>query len=739
MTVLPEGLMTAVRQYWGFTQLRPLQTQAIAAVLERRDSLVVLPTGGGKSLCYQAPAVYRGAGEGLTLVVSPLIALMKDQVDSLQRIGIPAVGFNSTQTQADKTEGVRLLRRQEASLVFASPERLGIEGFTSFLQEFGVQAIAIDEAHCISQWGHDFRPEYRKLGKLRELFPDATWHAYTATATQQVRDDIARQLGLKHPDVIVGSFDRPNLTYRVWPRKEPLKQVQSILDRHTGHAAIVYCGRRLDVEGYTMKLKAAGYPAIGYHAGMSNEERRIAQETFINDEAPIIVATVAFGMGIDRPDVRCVIHVAMPKSVENYQQEAGRAGRDGLASECILLHSNGDIVMQRKMTENTVKEAKERGEPVAPDYFANTMRHLNAMESYSRTNQCRHRALVEHFGQKLAGENCGACDICLGDVSIVPDSTKTAQKILSCVARVKESFGIGHVVSVLRGEMTDGIRQRNHHELSTFGLLAGVNKAAVRDWIVQLVAQEVLEQVGDEYPILKLNARSWAIMKGQAEVRLIEMVKSRPEPRQEPGKMRALPGATAATLDADLFEKLRQRRREFANAEKVPAYRILPDAVLIALAVSQPKTLDAMRQISGIGDLKLKSYGLDFLAVIQAHESSGRTATVTAAQPKVSSADAGQRKKLAYSLFRDQTYIEDVAQQLGVSRSTAVGYLVEYIQLEKPKDISRWVRNEDYLEIAAAADSVGRDKLKPIFDALDGQIPYDNIRLVLIHQDCQRG
>ena len=746
MAGLPGGLMAVVREHWGFRQLRPMQERAIAAVLAKRDSLVVLPTGGGKSLCYQAPAVYRHAGgsKGVTLIVSPLIALMKDQVDSLQRIGVNAIGFNSSQTASEKAAAVQSLKTGTAPIVFASPERLTLEGFTGYLNGFGVSAVAIDEAHCISQWGHDFRPEYRKLGRLREVFPGASIHAYTATATETVRLDIARQLQLDDPEILVGNFDRPNLIYRVLPRLDKTKQVREVLDRHRGHAAIVYCLSRANVDALAAQLRGSGYHALGYHAGMNNEDRRSAQETFTNAEAPIVVATVAFGMGIDRPDVRCVVHVGMPKSIENYQQEAGRAGRDGLPSECVLLYSGADKIQLRSMIEKSAHEAAGRGEVVAAEFVPACLGHLEDMDRYARGAVCRHKALVQHFGQTLESPTCGACDLCLGDVTEVPDALTVAQKILSCVARVKESFGVGHVVSVLHGDRSEAVTSRRHDQLSTHGLLREISLNTLRDWVYQLLGQGALAQSEGEYPVLKLTKLSWDVMHGRHAVRLIELVRhDRERPARRGTATTGRSGGTTpllgASYDADLFEKLRQLRRDLATAEKVPAYRVLPDSVLLAFAASPPKTLDAMRQVTGVGDVKLKAYGATFLQAILGHSPAAALAVVVARKPASSSPrDAAARRKLAFSMFRDATYLEDVIQQLDVARSTAVGYLVEFIEAEKPKEISRWVRDEDYVEIASAAQTHGRETLKTIYDALEEQVTYDEIRLVLTHQNATR-
>src|SRR6266849_5863907 len=386
-----EQLQQIILQHWGYPTLRPFQEQAMKAVLDGRDSLVVLPTGGGKSLCYQAPAVLRG---DTTVVVSPLISLMKDQVDSLRTCGVQAVQINSSLSQEDRWVHETNLRQGAVRLLFVAPERLVMPSFQGILREIGVRTFAIDEAHCISHWGHDFRPEYRQLGQLKTFFPNASLHAYTATATQRVRQDIIEQLGLKNPEALIGDFDRPNLTYRVLPRFDLMKQVQEVLDRHKGEAGIIYCLRRRDVDAMTAELKRLSYHAVAYHAGMEATGRRAAQDAFSTEQCNLIVATVAFGMGIDRSNIRFILHAAMPKSVEHYQQETGRAGRDGLEAECVLFYSGSDTLLWKSIIEKSAQEAQ-----AGADFLASAMQHLNHMDHYCRGSVCRHRYLKQYFGQ----------------------------------------------------------------------------------------------------------------------------------------------------------------------------------------------------------------------------------------------------------------------------------------------------------------------------------------------------
>jgi ATP-dependent DNA helicase RecQ len=597
-----------VHRYWGFSSLRPLQREAIDAVLSARDSLVILPTGGGKSLCYQAPAIARGE---TTVVVSPLISLMKDQVDALKTLGIPARQINSSQSGQERKAAEDALIDGELSLLFVSPERLAMSGFQELVRNVGVRTFAIDEAHCISHWGHDFRPEYRQLSRLKTLFPGATVHAYTATATEQVRRDIAAQLQLADPLVLIGDFDRPNLVYRVVPRQNELAQVLELIERHPGEGGIIYCLRRRDVDELTAELRERELNAMPYHAGLAAEERKRAQDAFSSEECDLIVATVAFGMGIDRSNIRFVLHTAMPKSIEHYQQETGRAGRDGLPADCHLLYSAADVILWKTILANA-----ERGtaEAVDPAFLRSSLKHVDEMDRYCRGSVCRHRALVEYFGQPGSSSSCGACDLCLGDTEPVPDGHRIAQKILSCVARVKENFGIGHLISVLRGENNEKVRKFGHEQLSTYGLLREFSKGAVRDWIYQLIGQGVLRQTEGEYPVLQLNAESWEVMKDHREVRLIQIV------RAEKRKKAKVEKFSWEGVDRDLFEVLRGLRRRLAEERAVPPYIIFNDATLRELARRRPATLAQMRAVHGIGDHKLSDFGELFLRAIGEHQ-----------------------------------------------------------------------------------------------------------------------
>lgn len=738
----PDELLAVVRRHWGFATLRPLQAAAINTFLAGRDSLLVLPTGGGKSLCYQAPAIVRG---DTTVVVSPLISLMKDQVDGLRACGVPAIQLNSSLSTEEVRAGERAVFDGKIRLLFASPERLATGSFRSLLKQIGVRRFAIDEAHCISHWGHDFRPEYRQLGELKKLFPQASVHAFTATATNQVRADIATQLRLDNPEIFVGNFDRPNLTYSVVPRYDEYEQTFEVLGRHAGEAGIIYCMRRRDVDVMTERLKKKGINAVPYHAGMEASERKRVHDLFSEEKCDVVVATVAFGMGIDRSNIRYVLHTGMPKSIEHYQQETGRAGRDGLEAECVLLYSAGDSVLWKKIVQ---KSAAESETPVDAEYLDNVYRHLGDMERYCRPVTCRHRALVEYFGQAYEGDNCGACDLCVGECEPVPDADTIAKKILSCVYRVNESFGIAHVAAVLRGANTAAIRERGHDKLSTYGILKEHSQRELADWISQLIGLGLVVQEGHEYPILNLNTASWEVMKDQRSARLRQSPAAKAAAQSDSSRDRGRRARTDTEswegVDRELFDGLRQVRQREAQARGVPPYLIFGDATLRELARIRPSSFDNLATIYGIGEAKFRDFGQTFF---EALDKECQARSLSRDQPTVAKTpadrdDAGRAAAAMVAgaeLFRRGASIEDVMQHTNRARATVMDYLCNFLRAEPQTSVDPWVSKEIYQLVANAATKVGIEKLRPIFDALGGQIPYDEIKIVVAHLETHGG
>jgi len=595
------ALLAALKKHWGYDGFRERQREAITQVLEGGDCLLVLPTGGGKSLCYQLPAAL---GNGLVLVISPLIALMDDQVAAARENGLHAIALHSNLDPEAKRATWAALHDPSLDLVYLSPERLSLGDLMPRLAP-RLQLIAVDEAHCISHWGHDFRPEYRQLAACCDQVPEVPRMALTATATPQVQDDICQQLGLRQPVQLVGHIDRPNLCYRCLPRQKVVEQVAAVVDRHPKEGGIVYALSRRETERIAAGLNRKGVQAAHYHAGMQAEDRRRVQEAFVAERLDVVVATVAFGMGIDRSNVRFVVHAGLPRSIEHYQQESGRAGRDGLPAECVLLASSADLVLHRKLA---MKDQPD------PERIRTLDAHLRDIGRFAVSPICRHQLLCQHFGQeRLSSEHgCNACDVCLGETAALPadEALLTAQKILSGVWRCQQRFGIRHVCDVLQGRDTEKIRRLRHDQLSVHGILR-VDDANLRTWCDQLMVQgHLLISEQDGFPLAQLTNSGVSLCKGQGTVRL-----SRPIATKKSKRPAAeVPGWVG--VDQSCFERLRGLRRLIADAIGKPPYVVFADSTLRDLARLRPGNDNEMRGVKGVGEQKLQRYGEAFQACI---------------------------------------------------------------------------------------------------------------------------
>ena len=706
-------LLPLLKQYFGFTSFRPLQEEIIRDSLAGKDVFALLPTGGGKSLCFQLPALAR---DGLTVVVSPLIALMKDQVDALQASGIAATFLNSSLAAEESRKRLRGLHNGEFRLLYVAPERLMLSGFLSDLQRWNVRLIAVDEAHCISEWGHDFRPEYRQISTLRNYFPKVPFMALTATATGRVREDIVAHLKLREPKCYVASFNRPNLTYRVIAKNKPFDQLFEFLRARPKESGIVYCLSRKGAESVAERLNENGIKARPYHAGLAPKERSEHQELFLRDNIRVVCATIAFGMGINKPNVRFVVHYDLPKNIEGYYQETGRAGRDGLPGECVLLFSAGDAVKQTTFID----------EKPNPQEREIARKQLQQMVHYAECANCRRAELLAYFGEEFSGTgvspvssspqveahrqdacattNCGACDNCLSPRETF-DGTLAAQKFLSCVYRIREKngFGVGlnHVVEVLTGADTDKIRKWEHAQLSTYG----IGKEHSRpEWAAigrELVRLGFLRQTAEKFSTLELTNAGVAILKQRAKVTLTKPVTA-PE--------KAVSHVGEIACDEALFERLRLLRKKLADERDVPAYIVFSDVALRQMARNYPETERDFARISGVGEKKLREFGEIFLGEIAAHlQTNPRQifAEESFVVPIAQRSSLGDTARETLRRFRAGGSPQEIASARGLVVGTIYGHLATAIEAGEVIELAQLINAEAQTEIAAAFKRTG--------------------------------
>jgi ATP-dependent DNA helicase RecQ len=705
-------MLNLLKTHFGFERFLPLQEEIIRGVLAQQDALVLMPTGGGKSLCFQLPALML---PGLTLVISPLIALMKDQVDALQANGLPAEFINSSLSYAEIAQIQRQAQAGKIKILYVAPERLAVPDFQHFLQQITVSLIAIDESHCISEWGHDFRPDYRNLKSLRQIFPEVPVMALTATATQKVREDIIGQLSLEQAQIFISSFNRPNLTYAVLPKKDAYEQLLDLLREHRRDSAIIYCFSRKDTERLAADLRHEGFKARPYHAGLESGKRRINQEKFIRDEIQIIVATIAFGMGIDKPDVRLVIHYSLPKSIEGYYQETGRAGRDGLPSQCLLFYSYADAIKQQYFIRQIENEAERQ----------NAYKKLEQMVGYAELATCRRAHLLAYFGEDDQPENCRGCDVCLVPTEEF-EATIISQKIMSAILRTGEQFGINYIIDLLRGARNKKILERNHDQLSVYGIVKDFSKEDLRHLIGHLVSRKLLVKYGDEFPILGIAQLGQAFLKNREAICL-------PKPKAN-GKASQPGAAAAAGYDQELFEQLRRLRKNLADEKGVPPFVVFGDLALRQMALYLPQSAENFAKISGVGAEKLKQYGAIFTEVIQAY---ARENNLSALDIPVKRAAAPRRLthlgptyQETKKLLRQKVSVEQMASMRSLSVATILAHLEKLVRSGEPLDLD-YLRppREKFAPIAAAFQQSGGKALGPVRELLGEQISYEELRI----------
>ena len=731
----------ALKSHFGHTTFRPGQRQIVDMALAGRDTLVLMPTGGGKSLTYQLPALLK---PGLTVVISPLIALMQDQVERLEANGIPATFINSSLAPTEQTRREQAAVRGDYKLLYVSPERLLGESFLAVLNRVaagpGIALFAVDEAHCVSEWGHDFRPEYRQLSRVRQRFPTVPMLALTATATERVRQDILAQLHLKEPYLHVASFNRPNLFYDVRAKhKNSYAELVRLLREIGGSAGdapvIIYCQSRRAVEQLSERLSRDSIRALPYHAGLSSEERTEYQSRFIRDDAPVLVATIAFGMGIGKPDVRAVIHYDLPRSLESYYQESGRAGRDGDPARCVIFFAYGD---RAKIEFMIAQKSEPQEQRVAREQLAQVV-------AYCEGASCRRTMLLAYFGEELPGENCGACDVCLGTRATPEDRTVDAQKFLSAVAKTGQRFGMRHVADVLRGANTQRILSNNHHQLSVYGIGRDYSAAEWQRVGRALAQQGLVDSWSDEtggYPILRLNPASWEVLRGQRRIEIAPMPATGRDSRD--GRVgRSVPEEALSPERQQLFAELRALRREIAEQEDHPAFIVFSDASLRAIALVCPRTLDSFARVPGVGSRKLDAYGERFVRFINHFCEMHGLSAAPEQEASPGTWPTGERQRRGGTaaaktstmqetlrLYRAGFSVEQIATSRQLTRDTIVNHLRKLIEAGETIEVADLMPSDHYRRIADAFAEVGFAALSPVKEIVGEDISYAEMSLV---------
>jgi len=707
-----------LKTVFGFQTFRPNQESIIKNILDGRDVFAVMPTGGGKSLCYQLPATMM---HGTAVVISPLISLMKDQVDAAVENGIRAAFMNSSMDADEVSDVYRMLKYNKIRLLYIAPERFAMPHFLERLKTAAISLFAIDEAHCISEWGHDFRPDYLGLSLIPEMFPDAPIAAFTATATQRVQEDIINKIGLRKPHIVRASFNRPNLFYEVKAKSRVELQILEFLRDHPGESGIIYRTTRDSVMETADFLKSKGIAALPYHAGLSADERTKNQEAFNRDEVQVIVATIAFGMGIDKSNLRFVIHADLPKNIEAYYQETGRAGRDGEPAHCLLFFGRGDIPKIRYFI-NEITDEKER-------FIA--IQKLNQIVGFASHNVCRRRQLLAFFGEDYPRDNCGSCDICSGSVEQI-DITTDAQIIMSAISKMGQRFGIGHIIDIVTGSDTKRIRELRHNESKTYGMGKVRDKKYWRSVLDELIAQEAIMQQGDPYPVLKITQKGSDILFGGESIMALRREDAKAKTPRE--------GDEFERYDRTLFERLRNVRKGIAEGQKVPPYVIFSDRTLHEMCRRFPSTLSDIRKISGVGEVKLERYGEDFIREIKLYLDKNPGISI----PEGESGDSGhavltQKKKKGetveetYEFFKGGMSLEDIAKLRSLAPSTIASHMERLILDGRDIDMDRLVDPGKRLKIEEFFLSTEGWGLNPVVEHFIGTVSYEEARLVRAH------